>query len=177
MLDARNIKTTRPTKSLDYKNLGPFKIIRAINHAAYELELPGAMQNIFPVFHPWLLHPVETDPLPGQVEPEPPAVEFPDGDEWNVAEIVDSTIDKRRKDPVTNKKGCLMYKMNFTNSPAWNSKPPWQPFTDVTHSPDIVANYHHKYPKAEGPHTSAKTPEDWEPLLMTLMVPICTSRT
>ena len=52
MLDARNIKTTRPNKSLDHKNLGPFEIVRVINNSAYELKLPPAIEGIFPVFHP-----------------------------------------------------------------------------------------------------------------------------
>ena len=50
MLNARNIKTKRPSKGLDYKNLGPFKIVRAINNSAYELKLPQSMESVFPVF-------------------------------------------------------------------------------------------------------------------------------
>ncbi len=38
MLDARNIRTSRANKSLDHKNLGPFKIIRVIDNSAYELK-------------------------------------------------------------------------------------------------------------------------------------------
>jgi hypothetical protein len=37
MLDARNFKTRRPNASLDYKNRGPFTIIRSINNIAFEL--------------------------------------------------------------------------------------------------------------------------------------------
>ena len=50
MLDSRNIKTARLNKSLNYKNLEPFKIIKVINNIVYELELPNGM-NIHPVFH------------------------------------------------------------------------------------------------------------------------------
>ena len=35
MLDNRNIKITRLNKSLNYKNLRLFKIIRVINNIAY----------------------------------------------------------------------------------------------------------------------------------------------
>ena len=63
MLDVRNINTTRPNKSLDYKNLGPFEVVRVINNSAYELKLPPAMEGIFPVFHPWLLHLDNSSPL------------------------------------------------------------------------------------------------------------------
>ena len=50
MLDSRNIKTARLNKSLDYKNLGSFKITKVINNMIYELELLDGM-NIYPVFY------------------------------------------------------------------------------------------------------------------------------
>ena len=114
MLDARNIKTERPNKSLDHKNLGPFKIVRAINNMAYELELPDGM-DIFPVFHPWLLHMDNSDPLPGQLEnPPPPTKVDEEGSEHFVDEVTDSRIDKRRVDPMTGKRGCLVYRFKWT---------------------------------------------------------------
>ena len=51
ILDTRNIKTDRPSRSLNYKNLGPFKIIKALDNMAYELELPLVIKGIYPVFH------------------------------------------------------------------------------------------------------------------------------
>lgn len=76
MLDSRNIKTIRPNKSLDHKNLGPFQIIKAHNNSAYELDLPPSMNKIHPVFHPWLLHLDNSDPLPRQRIPPPPPLEI-----------------------------------------------------------------------------------------------------
>ena len=66
MLDSRNIKTTRLNYLLDYKNLGPFPVTRVINNIAYELKLPEGI-NIYPVFHPWLLHLNNSNPLSRQV--------------------------------------------------------------------------------------------------------------
>ncbi|KAG0158396.1 hypothetical protein PDIDSM_5910 [Penicillium digitatum] len=40
-LNARNIRTLRPQKKLDWKNLGPFKVLEAISAHAYKLELPA----------------------------------------------------------------------------------------------------------------------------------------
>lgn len=51
MLDSRYISTIRPNRGLDYKNLGSFEIIRAINNSVYELDLPKSMKEVFPVFH------------------------------------------------------------------------------------------------------------------------------
>ncbi|KAI0568052.1 Chromatin organization modifier (Chromo) domain protein, partial [Pyrenophora tritici-repentis] len=74
MLDTRNLRTKRPSASLDLKNRGPFTIVRAINNTAYELDLPANMKRIHNVFHPWLLHLVDDNPLTGQTQdPEVPA--------------------------------------------------------------------------------------------------------
>ena len=50
MLDSRNIKTTRLNKSLNYKNLDSFKIVRVINNITYKLKLSKDM-NVFSIFY------------------------------------------------------------------------------------------------------------------------------
>ena len=169
MLDARNIKTTRPNKSLDHKNLGPFEIVRVINNSAYELKLPPAMEGIFPVFHPWLLHLDNSAPLQGQrIPPPPPVMIDQEGEEhWGVQEILDSKIDRRRNDPLTGRKGCLMYKIRYTGYE--DDRPEWEPYPNTAGCPALVADYHHQYPDKPGPHQSFRTPQDWEPLLAMLL--------
>jgi len=39
----QNIKTTRPSKKLDYKEIRPFKILAKIGTSAYKLALPPSM--------------------------------------------------------------------------------------------------------------------------------------
>ena len=39
MLNVKNIKTNRSSKSLNHKNINPFKIIKVINNMIYELNL------------------------------------------------------------------------------------------------------------------------------------------
>jgi hypothetical protein len=68
-LSSRNIKTARPSKKLDDKMLGPFKILETVE-TSYRLQLPTTMR-IHDVFHPSLLRKVAEDPLPGQMN-EPP---------------------------------------------------------------------------------------------------------
>ena len=36
----RNVKTTRPSKKLDYKKMEPFKIIKKVGTSSYKLDLP-----------------------------------------------------------------------------------------------------------------------------------------
>lgn len=66
-LDARHIASLRPSKKLDHKRLGPFKIKRIINPVAYELELPAG-SKIHPVFHAVsLLEKAKLNHLSGQL--------------------------------------------------------------------------------------------------------------
>ena len=88
-LNARNIRTKRPLRKLDWKNLGRFKVKRKLNAWAYELELPNTIQ-IHPVFHISLLTPYATDPLLRQTQPPAQPIEV-DGDvSWEIKEIYDS---------------------------------------------------------------------------------------
>ena len=47
-LNAKDLITERPSKKLDHKRLGPFKIIRKISELTYELKLPPSFK-IHPV--------------------------------------------------------------------------------------------------------------------------------
>src|SRR6202790_3456885 len=94
-LDARNIKTKRPSKKLDHKKLGPFPITEKVSIHAYHLGLPCAMNQIHNVFHVRLLEPVQPDPFPHRMQPPPPPIEIDGELEYEIAEIVDSKIDRR----------------------------------------------------------------------------------
>lgn len=163
-LDGRNIKTTRPNHSLDYKNLGPYKILKIYNRFACKLELPESMGSVFPTFHPWLLHLQEDNPLPGQIEAPPPAVDVDsDGAEHPAQEVVDSRIDGRRVDPATKERPCLVYKIKYTGWPGYNARPKWQIYPCANGCPYLVADFHSKYPDKPGPHASFARPADWTP--------------
>ena len=60
-LDARNIRTKRQSKKLDWKNLGLYKISKVVSSHAYRLDLPDSMKLLHPVFHVSLLRPAPND--------------------------------------------------------------------------------------------------------------------
>ena len=120
-LNAKNIKTKRPSKKLDWKKLGRFTIKRVVSKYAYELDLPTSMK-IHPVFHVSLLEPVAQNPHDGQIPPPAPPVEVEGEEEWEVESILDSRFFRRR----------LQYLVKWAghDAPSWNEE------KDITHCED-----------------------------------------
>src|SRR5439155_968659 len=90
-LSTRNIKTSRASKKLDYKRIGPYTVTKVINKNAYKLNLPPTLR-IHNVFHVSLLDAYKS-PVTGQLPPEPLPVissDDPDSTEWEVERIIDS---------------------------------------------------------------------------------------
>jgi hypothetical protein len=87
----RNIHTKRPSRTLDYQRLDPFKIIAQINPFSYHLELPPTI-HIHPVFHVSLLEPYKKSQISCQIPPPPPPppIEIDHDVEYEVDEILDS---------------------------------------------------------------------------------------
>lgn len=89
-LNARNISTTRPTKKLDYKRLGPFEVIENYKNRVFKLKLPHNLVKIHPWFHPSLLTPVPNNDIPGRRRAPPQKVVINDEDEYAIHQILDS---------------------------------------------------------------------------------------
>ena len=141
-VNARHFAAERPSKSLGYKNAGPWRITRIIDNKAYELELPDYMvaAGVCPIFHPWKLHLAPRNPYPGQnPDPQPPimitgADDDEPHEEWDVLDIVDCRKTRRYG---------VQYKARFVgNWDEWNANPPWQPWTDFKSARDKIIQYH-----------------------------------
>jgi hypothetical protein len=90
-LDARNVRTTRPTRKLDWKRLGPFRVKKKLSPYAYELELLASIRihRVQPIS---LSEPVVEDPLEGQAVLPPPQVEVDGEEEYQVSSAEDSQM-------------------------------------------------------------------------------------
>ncbi|MBW0555281.1 hypothetical protein O181_094996 [Austropuccinia psidii MF-1] len=95
-LASKNIKTTRPTKKLSERCLGPFEVIKKIGSHAYHLKLPQQWKSVHPVFHVSLSEPVKQSTIPNQHQLPPPPVLVEEQEEWEVAQVLDSKL-KRGK--------------------------------------------------------------------------------
>jgi len=91
MLNAKNIRTKRPSKKLSPKLYGPFKILEQRGNRAFKLEI-SPRWKIHPVFHVSLLEPYRISVRDEREQP-PREPEDIDGDlEWEVEKIIKSEI-------------------------------------------------------------------------------------
>ena len=139
-LSRKNITTTRPSAKLDYKRLGPYKILRVVGESkmAFKLDLPPRMK-IHPVFHATLLEPYHANTIPGRVQPPPPAVTVEDVLEYEVKEVLDSRVRNNK----------LKYFVDWIGyGPHERS---WEPASYLDNAPEEIARYHQRYPNRPSP--------------------------
>ena len=137
----KNIKTNRPSDKLDYKRLGPFKIIKQINPVTFRLQLPGHVK-IHNVFHVSLLEPYSRNSIPNRISEPPPIVEVEDHAEYEVNKILDSRIWHRKLQYLVDWKGY---------SPSDQS---WEPAINLANSKELLEDFHQTYPEKPGPKLS-----------------------
>jgi len=76
MVKAKNIKTKRPSKKLDYKLRDKFEIEKRCGTNAYRIKLTPMCGKIHPVFHVSLLAPYRQNTIPGRRSLTPPPVDL-----------------------------------------------------------------------------------------------------
>ena len=135
-LNAKNLSSGRPSKKLDFKQVGPFEVKRVLSEVAFELRLPPWLRS-HPVFHASLLEKAKINQFSKRREPEPPAILVENEEEYQVEEVLDSRLSY----------GRLQYLID------WEGYPPsercWVNVEDV-HAPKMIEMFHTKYP--EKPH-------------------------
>jgi hypothetical protein len=144
---SKNIKTTHPTRKFTEQLLGPYEVIAKPSTHAYTLRLPKSMRSIHPVFHVSQLEPFAPSSIPGHKQSPHPAIEIDGEDEYEIEEIVESKIDKRRR--------CkLLYKVHwagYENTDEWEE---WLPADELHHAQELIEEFHLKYPEMPGPLSS-----------------------
>jgi len=143
-LHSTHIRTQRPSKKLDWKRLGPFPVLKRVGLQSYRLQLPHSMK-VHPVFHVVFLEPYHENPFPGRVQPPPPPIVVDGEEEWEVEEVLDSKLIHKRLHYLVKWKGY---------DPSENS---WQPASDLTNSPNLIQEFHLRYPQKPSPNSPRTT--------------------
>ena len=132
-LSSKNIRSTRPSKKLDHRKLGPFPIVERVSTVAFRLGLPRNLKRIHPVFHVSLLEPHVPNKIPNRSESPPPPI-YLDGDsepEYEVSKILDSKEERGRVKYLVEWKG---YENN-------NSENTWQFLPDLVHARESLQTF------------------------------------
>src|SRR6267143_4397521 len=136
-LDASDIHTTRPSKKLSHRRLGPFPVERRVGMNAYRLMLPPSMKHLHLVFNVVKLTPAPTDPIAGRRAPPPPPPELIDGEEeYVVEEIRDSRMFQCR----------LQYLVKWEGYGTEGNT--WEYTEHVDNAPKRVTEFHRRNPAA-----------------------------
>jgi len=131
----RNVRTTRPCKKLDYKKIGPFKILAKIGSSAYKLDLPDTMK-IHNTIHISLLEPYEDNKLPSQRQEPPPPIIIEGEPEYELEEIVDAKLYH----------GNLLYRAKWTGYSPEHDKV-WYSASNFENAVNAKQRFHERYPE------------------------------
>jgi hypothetical protein len=135
-INGSNIQTTRPSRKLGHRNLGPYPVERHIGHGAYRVKLPPSLRCLHPVFLIVKLLPAADDPIPGRrAKPPPPPVLVEGNEEFEVEKILNSRICWCRLEYLVKWKGY---------DSGHNS---WAAHYNV-HVPDVITDFYHLNPGA-----------------------------
>ena len=93
-IKAQFFHTTRPSKKLSKKNFGPYEIIAQPGSLSYTLRLPQSMHAVHPVYHVSMLNTAPSSNIPNRTEDPPLPVEIEGEVEYEIAEILDTKLDR-----------------------------------------------------------------------------------
>ncbi len=143
---AKHIRSTRPTPKFSETYLGPFKVIERPGTLSYKLQLPKYLSLIHPVFHVSQLEPRTPNVIPGRIQdPEPPII-IEGEEEYDVAEILDSKMDRRFK------RSPLRYYVRWAGYEGTDEEFSWVGADDIR-ADELINKFHLRYPKKANPDT------------------------
>jgi hypothetical protein len=151
---AKFISTTRPSKKLSEKYLGPYEVIGKPGTHSFLIKLPNHMRAIHPVFHISMLEPSVPNPIPNRVVSPPPPVEIDGSLEFEVEQILDSKLDRRRRVQ-------LQYYVQWLGYKGHSDEFSWVDASDLEHANELVDAYHKKYPQKPGPDPRFFSPPNY----------------
>jgi hypothetical protein len=125
-VNAKDFFSKRLSRSLTFKNVGSWRIIRIIDNKAYELNISKHLKaaELISIFHSWKLHLASDNFFPEQTSSSEPSILINDlqnketREEYEILDIVDCRKIIRNG---------LQYKVTYVeNWDQWNADSPWQ---------------------------------------------------
>jgi hypothetical protein len=150
-----NIKTNRPSDKLDFKKLGPYKILRKIGEVNYELELPERQEKrgkyMHPIFHISLLEKAQVDENTGEIIQDEIIIEGEE-EEYEVKGIDAMKIGE---------KGERRYRVQWEKGD--EEEETWEPIENLENAMALVEKLHQTLGIAPTQDPRPMAPEDPHP--------------
>jgi hypothetical protein len=144
---AKFFRSTRPSHKLSEKYLGPFEILAKAGSHSFTLRLPDTIRGVHPVFHVSMLEPATPNEIPNRVQSPPPPVDVQGELEYEISEVLDSKIDRRRS--------CkLLYLVRWLGYENTDEEFSWLPAIELEHAKELISDFHSAYPHKPGPLSS-----------------------
>ena len=134
LLSTANITTDidarRPSRKLNPRFIGPYRIVKMVSPVAFKLELPPKMK-IHPVFHVSLLRKYQQNPeeFSERHQPPPPPVVIGDQQEYEVERILDKRTRRRRIEYLVKWAGYELHDAT------------WEPIDNLENAQDAVRDF------------------------------------
>jgi hypothetical protein len=144
-VNAKFLRTTRPSRKLSEKFLGPYEIIAKPGTHSFTLRLPDSMRAVHPVFHVSQLEPAHPNSILNHLEDPLPPVIIEGEPEYEISEILDSKIDNRRR-------ACkLLYLVRWAGYEGTDEETSWMLASELGNASEVVSAFHRSYPSKPGP--------------------------
>ena len=134
---ATHLRTDRPSKKLDYRRVGPFKIKSVVNEQAYTLEL-GQNMKFHPTCHVSLLDRYHRNTIPGRTQEPPPPITVEDDAEGHEEYEVEAVLGSRLH------RGALQYLVQWKGYTGPDATQ-WCHAADVS-AAELVSTFHERHP-------------------------------
>jgi hypothetical protein len=150
-VNAKNFSSERSSRSLTFKNVRSWKIIRVIDNKTYKLKLSDHLKaaELTSIFYSWKLHLASSDSFLEQIESLKSLIMITDlqnkesHEEYKLLNIVDCR-------QIT--KHDLQYKATYIkNWDQWNEDSSWQSVSDSQNVPDQINRFHRRNPLKSKP--------------------------
>ena len=102
------------------------------------------MHSVHPVFHMSMLEPATSNTFSERIQPAPAPVIIDRKPEYEISQIVDSKIDRRR--------ACkLLYKVIWLGYEDTGDESEWIPTSELTYATNLVFDFYIVYPTMPSP--------------------------
>ncbi len=125
LLRSINIRTLRPKKKIDHRQLRSFRILKKIGTQAYKLELPERYDAIHSIFHVSLLKLWHSRGEDSKSQ----AILVEGEEKWEVEKILDQRIKKEK----------IEYLVQWADSPSYENF--WEPMENLSNAKEVIEDY------------------------------------